>query len=132
LFLDNGTLNINDPAGFTADLRGNVNESGNLSAAQTLLLNATSSENAVLNVPNPFTNAGTITATSISGGNYVLLQVAGNGLFTNALGATLTYNAGTGGVRLLRGGVVNNGTVTFNTSTSYDANGTVYTNNATT
>jgi hypothetical protein len=132
ILIDDGGLNIHDPAGFTADLRGTVNLTGNVSAAQTLNLNATSSETMTFNVPTGTTNAGSITASSVSGTRDVDIQIAGNGTLANAAGGTLAFHAGTGGTRRFRGSLVNDGTVTVDTSTSYDAPGVTYTNNGTT
>jgi hypothetical protein len=104
ILIDGGSLNVNKTATFAADLRGTLSETGNVSSAQTLALNATSGENMTLTPSANLTNAGSLTLSSLSGTNYAVIAMNGKTL-TNT--GTLSALAGTGGSRLFQGNLIN-------------------------
>src|SRR5207253_7336944 len=65
---------------------------------------------AIVKASASFTNAGTITLTSIEAARVVALELGANTLTNNG---TITAQKGTGGSRSIEGNLTNNGTVTL-------------------
>ncbi|MCK4343282.1 MAG: hypothetical protein KAY37_16330 [Phycisphaerae bacterium] len=116
--LDDAALNIgpgSTGAGFFT-VHGNSTLSGDIAEAQTVWVQGSSAgQNANLTAAVGFTNAGTITLESIDSGYYSYLTVTA-GTLTNASGAVISVNAGTGGARIMSLELDNQGTANFDCS----------------
>jgi len=129
--LFNSTLNIGSSstgAGTFSMRRGSA-ISGNIAAAQTVLVQSEGGNPATLTAASSFTNSGTLTLENLSstGGSNLVVT---SGVLTNAVGGVLNINAGTGGGRTIDANVINNGTVNFNFGTTLTKTNGVFTNNA--
>ncbi len=113
----------------TIALRGNSSLSGASSPGQSLLIESTSSENAVTTIAASFTNAGSIKLTNgDTSGNNDTVVISG-GTLTNS--GTLSTELAHGGVRALQGNITNTGKLVINTNTAINGSKGLLTNEGT-
>ncbi len=116
VFIDDGALDYTGEGESRIGMRGNSTLSGNVAAVQSLILESTCGENALLTTAASYTNAGTITLTNGDGcGNSATLDTSA-GTLTNS--GTIIAQPEHGGSRTLDGDITNTNTITLNTSTS--------------
>jgi hypothetical protein len=116
VFVDDGALDYTGEGESRIGLRGASTLSGNVAAVQSLTLESTCGENAVVTTEASYTNAGTITLTNGDGcGNNATLDTSA-GTLTNS--GTIIVQPEHGGVRTLEGNITNTNTITLNASTS--------------
>jgi fibronectin-binding autotransporter adhesin len=116
VFIDDGALDYTGEGESRIGIRGNSTLSGNVAAVQSLTLESTCSENALVTAAASYTNTGTITLTNGDGcGNSATLDTSA-GTFTNS--GTIIAQPEHGGSRTLDGDITNTNTITLNTSTS--------------
>jgi predicted ribosome-associated RNA-binding protein Tma20 len=118
VIVDDGALVYTGSGASVIAERGAGTLAGNLSSGQTLQIQSTGGENAVITAAANVSNAGAITLTNGdgSGNNETLILSAGSTL-TNS--GTLTSELASGGGRTIQGNVTNTGTIQVNTATSY-------------
>lgn len=102
--------------------------SGDIAAAQKVLVQSDGGNTATLTAAKGFSNFGVLTLENLSSSGSSNLVVA-SGTLTNALGGVLDINAGTGGGRTISADVINNGTVNFKVETTLTKTDGVFTNN---
>ncbi len=130
VIVDDATLSYSGSGASVLRLRGNSALSGSLAAGQTLQLESTCSEHAVVTAAGSFTNAGTLILTNGDGcGNNATLVVSNGGTLTNS--GAMQVPAPGGGARTIQSNLTNTGTVTINQPTSYNAGGTTFDNQGT-
>ncbi len=114
----------------TFSMRQSSSLSGDVAAAQTILIQGDSTFGAaMLTAGSSFTNAGTITLQSVDNAQAVTLVVSSGGTLTNAASGVINVNTGSGGARAISADFINNGTVNLNESTLISKNSGSYTNN---
>src|SRR5437660_240190 len=101
--------------------------SGNIAAGQHLILEGTLNNHAIVKASASFTNAGTITLTSIEAARVVALELGANTLTNNG---TITAQKGAGGSRSIEGNLVNEKTVSLGAGQTLNVSGS-YTQKAT-
>ena len=126
VIVDDGLVEYPGTGAGLIALRGTSQISGSLAAGQLLSIESTCGEHAVATNEASFTNAGSITLTNADGcaNNATLIVAAGT--LTNS--GTITSEPGVGGARTIQGNLKNTGTLAINTNTSYNAPGTLLTN----
>jgi cytoskeletal protein CcmA (bactofilin family) len=126
------TLNLNGTGAGTWTFVTGGTLTGNVATAQTVVLVGRGCSNdTTVSAPASFTNAGAIGLSNI-GGTCVQGQTAelDYGTLTNS-GSITTVFGTAGGSRLLRGNLVNTGTVSIQTNTSFDHAGASFDNQGT-
>jgi hypothetical protein len=103
-------------------IRGTSTLAGNLSAAQSLLLQSTSGENARVTAGASLSNAGSITLTNAADGdqNNQTLVIAKGATLTNSGTLSSEPGNGSGGTRVIEGALTNSGTLAINKNTEYE------------
>ena len=129
VIVDDGTLSYTGSGASTIALRGVEGKallSGTTSSGQSLLIESTCAEHAIVTASTGFTNGGTITLTNgdTCGDNATL--VASSGTLANS--GTITTEPAIGGARVLQGNLKNTGTLAINANTSYNLASTLLTN----
>ncbi len=126
VIVDDGLVEYPGTGAGLITLRGSSQISGSLAAGQLLSIESTCGEHAVATNEASFANAGSITLTNGDGcGNNATLIVSA-GTLTNS--GTITTEPGVGGARTIQGNLKNTGTLAINANTSYNAPGTLLTN----
>jgi hypothetical protein len=127
VIVDDGTLTYSASGGSSLiALRGSSSLTGTSSAGQSLFLESTCSENAVVTAGSGFVNGGTTTLTNGDGcSNNVTLVVAGTGLSNSG---TLTSETNHGGSRQIQATIKNTGKIAINSATAYNGTDTLLTN----
>jgi hypothetical protein len=117
VIMDDGLVSYVGAARSSIALRGSSKLSGNVGEEQTLTLQSTCNEHAVVTAEASFTNAGTIKLTNgDSCGNNETLNVS-SGTLTNS-GKIITEPAN-GGSRTLNGNIDNTGSIAINANTTF-------------
>ncbi len=131
LLENSSTLNL---AGATAAgtfvLRGSGTLSGNVAAAQSVVLQSLGCTTATdVTVPSGFTNAGSIELTNVEGAcvESQPVQLSWSGTLTNTGTLTSSFGAA-GGARTLDGNLTNSGAVNIDSDTSFQGTNAVFTN----
>lgn len=127
---NSSTLNLKGAGAGTFDFRGPDTLSGNVGAAQSLVLQSVGCLTGTnVTAAAGFTNAGSIDLTNVRGGcadsQAAILSWSGN--LTNS--GTITSDVGvSGGDRELTGNLINTGSVVINADTSFSASSAVFDN----
>ena len=100
--------------------------SGNVSSGQSIVIESNNSEHAYLTAAASYSNAGTITLTSIETSPNQAALITTSGTLTNS--GSINVEVGVGGLRFLEGDVTNTGTIAINATTRYDAASALLTN----
>ncbi|MGH2853218.1 MAG: beta strand repeat-containing protein [Solirubrobacteraceae bacterium] len=126
VIVDDGALAYTGAGASAIALHGASTLSGSLSAAQSLSIESTCSEHAVVTAATGFANAGTITLTNgDTCGNNAILTVSA-GTLTNS--GKIVTEVPVGGTRTLQGNLTNTGTLTIKVNTAYNGTDAVLTN----
>ncbi len=107
-------------------LQGTSSLSGTSVAGQSLSLQSTCSEHAVVTAASGFANGGTMTLTNGDGCGDNVTLIISTGTLTNS--GTLTTETAHGGSRQIQGNLTNTGTLTIGANTSYNGTSTTLTN----
>ncbi len=129
VIVDDGTLNYTGAGASQIIIRGSSALTGNLGSEQSLAIQSTCSENAVVTAGASFTNAGSITLTNGDGCGDSATLATTAGTLTNS-GKLFTQPAN-GGSRTLQGNLTNTGTMTINANTGYPTSGATLNNEGT-
>jgi hypothetical protein len=115
VIIDDSKLSYTGSGASTISLRGASSLSGTSSSGQSLSIESTAFENAVVTAATGFINGGSITLTN---GDTASTSVTLVGTLTNS--GTITTEPAHGGGRTLEGNLTNTGTIAINANTSYD------------
>jgi hypothetical protein len=108
VILDDLTLNYVEHGSGRLGLRGASTLSGTIRSGETLVLESTCSEHAIVSTAGSFENKGTLELTNGDGcGNNAILNLKG-GTLTNTSSGALNIDNPHGGVREIEGNLVNN------------------------
>jgi hypothetical protein len=126
VIVDNGTLNYTGTGKSLLTLYGSDSLTGNIGSEQSLSIEDTCGENAVVTAAASFTNAGAITLTNDEScaNNDTLALTAGT--LTNT--GKITTEAGNGGGRTIQGNLDNTGRLVIKISTAYNGDDALLTN----
>ena len=123
VIVNDGTLSYTGGGESFIKLRGTSTLSGTSVSGQSLSIESTSGENAIVTANPSFTNGGSIKLTNGDGsGNNATLA----GPVTNS--GTITTELGVGGNRTLAGSLKNTGTLQINANTEFDGESATLTN----
>ncbi len=103
--------------------------SGNIAAAQTVLVQSSGNAGATLTAANSFTNSGTIALQTLDNAGDSNLTVTA-GTLTNANTGVINVNTGSGGYHYIDANITNNGTVNFNADGALSKTNGLFTNNS--
>jgi fibronectin-binding autotransporter adhesin len=125
VIVDDSALKYTGSGASLIAIRGTSTLAGNLAAAQTLVLQSTSGENATVTASASFTNAGSIVLTNAADGdqNNETLVIAKGETLTNSGTLTTEVGNGNGGGRSIQGNVTNTGTIAIDKNTEYNGEG---------
>jgi len=129
VILDDSALSYTGTGASFIKLRGTSTLSGNLGSAQSLSIESTGGENAIVTAAASFTNAGTITMTNGDASGNSATFVTSSGTLTNS--GTIVTEPAHGGGRTIEGNLTNTGAMKINANTEYGATGATLLNKGT-
>jgi fibronectin-binding autotransporter adhesin len=126
VIVDDSTLTYTGSGASTIALRGTSSLSGTSSSGQSLSIESTVSENAIVTAATGFGNGGSITLTNGDTASNNATLVISSGTLSNS--GTITTELAHGGARTIQGNITNTGTIAINANTSYNGSSAALSN----
>jgi hypothetical protein len=118
VIVDDSTLTYTGTGASLIALRGTSSLGGTSSSGQSLSIESTVSENAIVTAATGFANGGSITLTNGDSASTSATLAVTTGTLSNS--GTITTEPAHGGARTIQGNLTNTGTIAINANTSYN------------